>query len=328
MKVFLNRIIPDVGIQLLADNNIDLIIPENQQLSTGEWLKYCKQADVLINVGTKNFDKTFFENCPNIRAISLFSVGYNHVDIAEATKRKIPVGNTPNVLSQATSDTAFLLMQAVARRASFNFQRVKSGEWNDFDPGAYLGQELHGKILGIYGLGRIGYKMAQKCRYAFDMEIIYHNRNRNLLAESELNARYVSFEELVQQSDVISLHANYTDQQKELFNAGAFEKMKPESIFINTARGGFHNENDLYDALVNKQIWGAGLDVTNPEPMVSNSPLLQLSTVCVLPHIGSATIEARDGMARIAAKNIIAFAKGERMPYIVNGEIYTSSSLS
>jgi glyoxylate reductase len=321
MKVFLNKIIPDIGMQLLAANNVELILPEEESLSKEDWLNYCKEADVILNVGSNQFDKDFFDACPNVKAISLFSVGYNHVDMAEATKRNIQIGNTPDVLSRATSDTAFLLMQAVARRASFNFQRVKNGEWNNSDPKAFLGQELYGKTLSIYGLGRIGFEMAQKCKAAFGMEILYHNRSSNKAAEQELDARYVSFDELIATADVISIHANYIDEQKELFNADVFKKMKSSSIFINTARGGFHNETDLYHALKTEQIWGAGLDVTNPEPMSENSALLELSTVCVLPHIGSATLEARNGMARIAAENVLAFIRGKRMPHLVNKTI-------
>lgn len=323
MKVFLNRQLPDVGMKLLIENKINFILPEERELNYEEWLRYCQQADAILNVGKNNFDLSFFESCPNVKAIALFSVGYNHVDIGEATKRKIAVGNTPDVLSKATSDTAFLLMQSVARRAAFNFERVKTGNWHEMiDPTENLGQELYGKTLGIYGLGRIGYEMAKKCQSAFDMQIIYHNRCRNNVAESKLNADYVSFEELAERSDVLSVHANYTNDQKELFNASVFQKMKPTSILINTARGGFINEIDLYDAIKFNRIWGAGLDVTNPEPLLSTSPLLTLQTVCILPHIGSATVDARNGMARLAAENIIAFVKGKKMPSIVNESIY------
>lgn len=326
MKVFLNKQLPEIGMRLLADSHIQLITPDKLELSKEEWLHYCKQADAVLNVGKNNFDADFFESCPNVKAIALFSVGYDHVAITEATKRKIPVGNTPDVLSKATSDTAFLLMQSVARRASFNFRRIPDGGWNTaFDPTAHLGQELYGKTLGIYGLGRIGLQLAQTSKNAFGMEIIYHNRSRNEAAEKALNARYVSFEELIAQSDVVSVHANYTENQSELFNATVFSQMKPTAIFINTARGGFHNEEDLYAAITGGQIWGAGLDVTNPEPMDPSSPLLELPTVCIFPHIGSATKEARDGMARIATENIIAFAQGKKMPFVVNDSVYDKS---
>ena len=270
--------------------------------------------------------KHFFETCPNVKAIALYSVGFDHVNIKEASQRNIPIGNTPDVLSRATSDVAFLLMQSVARRASYNFQKIKDGNWNTFDPLHALGQELYGKTLGIFGLGRIGFEMAEKARKAFDMKIIYHNRSHNEQAERELEATYVSFEELIQNSDVLSIHANFTPEQANLFNHSVFEKMKPNSIFINTARGGFHHQRDLYNALVEREIWGAGLDVTNPEPMSADDPILELSSVCILPHIGSATIEARNGMARLAAGNLIAFSKGDKMPHCANPEVYSNHS--
>ena len=322
MKVFINKRIPEVGIQMLEESGMEVIIPENENLSEEEFLKYCQNADVILNVGQHKYDKEFFDECPNVKAIALFSVGFDSVDIEQANQRNIPIGNTPDVLSRATSDIAFLLMQSVARRASYNFQKVKDNDWGDFDPLHALGQELYGKTLGIFGLGRIGFEMAEKCKKAFNMNIIYHNRNHNEEAEKELEAKYVSFEKLIAKSDVLSIHANFKAEQKELFNISVFEKMKKNSIFINTARGGFHNQIDLYNALVEKKIWGAGLDVTNPEPILHDDPILGLSNVCVLSHIGSATVEARNGMAKLAAENIIAFSKGEKMPHCANPEVY------
>lgn len=324
MKVFITKRIPEEGIHMLEDAGLEIFIPEHENLSHEEWLNYCKSNDLILSVGSEfRYDKDFFNECPDVKAIALYSVGFDHVDVKEAVARKIPVGNTPDVLSKATSDVAFLLMQSVARRASYNFEKVKSGNWGDFDPLHALGQELYGKTLGIFGLGRIGIEMAKKSKAAFGMEIIYHNRNHNEEAEKELGAKYVSFDELVSQSDVLSIHANFKPEQKELFNAFVFEKMKENAIFINTARGGFHHQKDLYDALVEHKIWGAGLDVTNPEPIFKDDPILELSNVCVLPHIGSATIEARTGMAKVAAENLIAFSKGQPMPACVNPEVYS-----
>jgi len=154
------------------------------------------------------------------------------------------------------------------------------------------------------------------------MHIIYHNRNRNEEAEKLLDAKYVSFDELLAQSDVLSVHANLSEQTRGIFDKKAFDKMKPDSIFINTARGGLHNETDLIAALQNNIIWGAGLDVTNPEPMTKDNPLLTMPNVCVLPHIGSATKQTRDAMATLAAQNVIAAAKGEPLPNIINPEVY------
>ena len=322
MKVFINKRIPQIGLDIIKENKLEIIKSKSENPSHEEWLENCKKADIILSVGKSKYDKEFFETCPNVKAIALFSVGFDQVDITEATKRKIPIGNTPDVLSRATSDVAFLLMQMVSRKASYNIDKVKSGNWKDFDALEELGQELYGKTLGVLGLGRIGFEMAEKCQKAFGMDIIYHNRNHNEEAEKELNAQYVSFEDLVQQSDIISIHANYTPEQADIFNKETFEKMKPNLIFINTARGGFHNENDLLEALESGKIWGAGLDVTNPEPMEKDSPLLQLPNVCVLPHIGSATIEARNGMSKLASENVVAFSKGEKMPTVVNPEVY------
>lgn len=324
MKVFITKRIPEEGIHMLEDAGLEIFIPEHENLSHEEWLNYCKSSDLILSVGSEfRYDKDFFNECPDVKAIALYSVGFDHVDVKEAAARKIPVGNTPDVLSKATSDVAFLLMQSVARRASYNFEKVKSGNWGDFDPLHALGQELYGKTLGIFGLGRIGIEMAKKSKAAFGMEIIYHNRNRNEEAERELGAKYVSFDELISQSDVLSIHANFQPDQKELFNASVFGKMKENAIFINTARGGFHHQKDLYDALAEHRIWGAGLDVTNPEPIFKDDPILELSNVCVLPHIGSATIEARTGMAKTAAENLIAFSKGKPMPACINPEVYS-----
>lgn len=325
MKVFINKRIPEAGIKMLEEAGLEIIFPEKEKLSYEEWLNYCKNTDTILSIGTEfTYDKNFFEACPDVKAIALYSVGFDHVDIKEATLRNIPVGNTPDVLSRATSDVAFLLMQSVARRASYNFGKVKEGSWGAFDPLHALGQELYGKTLGIFGLGRIGYEMAEKSKKAFGMNIIYHNRHHNEEAEQELGATYVSFEDLIRNSDVLSVHANFTPEHKELFNKSLFEQMKSNAIFINTARGGFHNQKDLYQALVDQKIWGAGLDVTNPEPMAADDPILQLSSVCILPHIGSATVEARNGMARLAAGNIIAFSENKKMPNCANPEVYSN----
>lgn len=324
MRVFLNQPIPAIGIQMMEDAGLELIIPEGRNpFSDHERMKYLKLSDAMVNVGLEPINKSFFEKNPQIKAIAQFSVGFNNVDLAEANRLKIPIGNTPGVLSKATSDVAFLLMQFVARYGSFYYDKVKSGDWHGFDMEDLLGVELYGKTIGIFGMGRIGFEMAKKCKAAFGMNIIYHNRKPNPEYEKELGAQYVSFEQLLNASDVLSVHASFSPGNEGIFNAEVFGKMKSDAIFINTARGDFHNEKDLYNALNEKKIWGAGLDVTNPEPMSRRNQLLKLPNVCVLPHIGSSTVEARDGMARYVAENLIAFSKGEPMPHCVNPEVYS-----
>jgi lactate dehydrogenase-like 2-hydroxyacid dehydrogenase len=250
------------------------------------------------------------------------SVGYDNVDIATATKLGIPVSNTPGVLSKATAETAFLLMIAAARKAFYLHRKILQGQWHSFDPFANLGTELYGATLGVFGLGSIGYEMAKRCKAVYGMKIIYHNRTHNQKAEEALGALKVSFEELLQQSDVISLHAALTAETKNKFDRAAFSQMKRNAIFINTARGAMHNEQDLIVALNEGTIWGAGLDVTNPEPMDKNNPLLLLPTVAVLPHIGSATVKTRHAMAQLAVDNVIAGLRGQHLPQIVNKAVY------
>jgi len=253
--------------------------------------------------------------------ISQFAVGYDNIDVPLATKLGIPIGYAPGAMNDATADIAFGLMIAVARKFFYMHKGILKEEWTYFKPNANLGFELNNKTLGIFGLGRIGMAMARRCKGAYNMNIIYCNRKANPDAERLYGAKQVSFDELLQQSDVISVHSVMSKETKEIFNKHAFSKMKPTSIFINTARGGIHNEKDLIDALNNGIIWGAGLDVTNPEPMQPDNPLLEMENVCILPHIGSATIEARNEMSRMAAENIISYYKNNTVPNIVNPEV-------
>lgn len=323
MRVFITRKIPEAGLSLLRDAGITFTEhTEKRGLSREELISRCLEHDALLNCGGNQLDAEFLNACHHLKVIALMSVGYEKVDISTATTLGIPVSNTPDVLSRATSDIAFLLMLAVSRKAIYMHQTIRNGEWNFFDPMANLGIELYGKTLGIFGLGKIGLELARKCAGAFDMKVIYHNRRPNKIADELLGARYVPFEQLLQDSDVLSLHANLTEENRGLFNAEVFRKMKSTAIFINTSRGALHQEDDLLAALQAGTIWGAGLDVTNPEPMRRDHPLLSLPTVCVLPHIGSATIEARTAMARLAAENILAAAGGKPLPNLVNPDVY------
>jgi len=324
MKLFSTRQLPKAGTDLLKAEGIELTEwDKDRELTLDEFVIYSKAADGVIVLGRSAVDADFLEACSHLKVISLFSVGYDNVDVEAATKFKIPIGHTPDVLSKSTADTAFLLLLATARKAFYHHKRIEKGNWDFFDPNAGLGIDIHGKTLGILGLGNIGYEMAKLCKNAYDMDIIYHNRSNNDKAEDELGAKKVSFEELLAQSDVISVHANFSDDLKGIFNKDAFSKMKPNAIFINTARGGVHNEEDLREALENGTIWGAGLDVTNPEPMDKDNPLLDMENVAVLPHIGSAVKETRDAMAVLVAQNAIAGLKGEKLPACVNPEVFS-----
>ncbi|MEQ9218817.1 MAG: D-glycerate dehydrogenase [Cyclobacteriaceae bacterium] len=313
MKVLVSLYIPQLGIDMLkAHPKLEVTVWDKDRLMTREeLLSMAKGYDILLASSNYVIDEEFIEKCPNIKMISTFSVGYDNVNIALLNKHDIPFGNAPGAMTDATADVAFGLMIAVCRKMFYMYNMIPKNNWSILMPRANLGQEPKGKALGIFGMGKIGMEMARRCKGAYGMDIYYHNRNRNPEAEQELDAKYVSFEELLKVSDIVSTHCALTTETKGIFNKEAFKKMKSSAIFINTARGGVHNEPDLIDALNNQEIWGAGLDVTNPEPMKADNPLLFMENVCVLPHIGSATVKARDEMARLAALNIIQYANGE-----------------
>ncbi|MBC6109137.1 2-hydroxyacid dehydrogenase [Pedobacter fastidiosus] len=319
MKVFISGNIAPIGLKQLEENNIEVTQwKENRQITSEELIEACQNQDGLISVGPNKINADFLNACKHLKVIALHSVGFDQVDVKEANKLDIAIGNTPGVLSGATADTAFLLMLAVSRKAFYLHKKILKGEWKNYEPTPELGIELNGKTLGIFGMGKIGLEMAKKCIGAYQMPVIYHNRSNNEEAEKAIGAKYVSFEELLAQSDVLSIHTALTDETKDKFNLDVFKQMKREAIFINTARGGIHNEHDLTEALEQGIIWGAGLDVTNPEPMSADNPLLNMENVAVLPHIGSATQETRNAMAEIIVKNILAGIKGEPLPHQVN----------
>lgn len=315
MKVFITKPIAERGMGVFKKAHIDVTVwKQRKALSQDELIQKLQKYEAAICIGKYRLDENFFSKCSHLKAVSLLSVGYDNVDIAAAKKWNVPVGNTPGVLSKATADTAFLLMQMVARKAIYSYRMILENQWVERNPMDNLGIDLDGKTLGIFGLGRIGFEMAKMCQRTFGMNIIYYNRSRNEEAENELGAKKVSFDKLLQTSDVISIHSALTSETKNLFDKTAFEKMKPTSIFVNTSRGGVVDEKALIAALKKKTIWGAGLDVTNPEPMKSNNPLLKMETVAVLPHIGSATVETRSEMSRLAAENVTAVLVGKTMP--------------
>lgn len=321
-KVLITRLIPAVGIEMLRNEGFQITQWQHDWPMTDEELiSEGRMHDVILCVSADNIGTNFINSCSHLQMISQFAVGYDNIDVPLATKLGIPIGYAPGAMNEATADIAFGLMIAVARKFFYMHKGILKGDWTYFKPNANLGIELNNKTLGIFGMGRIGMAMARRCKGAYNMNIIYCNRNPNSEAEKLYGAQRVNFDELLQQSDVISVHSSLTSETRGVFDKDAFIKMKPTSIFINTARGGIHNEINLMEALENKTILGAGLDVTNPEPMRPDHPLLEMENVCVLPHIGSATIEARNEMSRMAAENIISYYKHGTVPNCVNPEV-------
>jgi glyoxylate reductase len=322
MNVYVTRIIDQAGTDLLEQAGFSVKLwTEKRKMTNEELSEAAKWADALLCAG-QQLDGNFLSANTHLKVIALHSVGFDNVDIETANRLKIPIGNTPGVLSEATADTAFLLMMAAARKAFYMNRSIIEGEWGFFDPTANLGKDLSGVTLGVFGMGKIGFELAKRCYGAFGMKVIYHNRSHNEEAEKAIGAELVSFKELLNRSDVLSVHTALTAETKGKFDMNAFKQMKPGAIFVNTARGAIHNEDDLRDALNKKIIWGAGLDVTNPEPMDPANELLKMPSVAVLPHIGSATEGTRKSMAELAARNIIAGLRGEKIPFPANPEVY------
>lgn len=315
-KVLVSWDIPQIGIDMMErEGLITTVWKGDSPLSQEQLIMMAQDHNALLSQSTDKLDDVFFEACKHLEVISQFSVGYDNINLARARACGIPFGNAPGAMTEATADIAFGLMISTSRKFFHMHQKIVAGEWAIQKPQAHLGLDLRGKTLGIFGLGKIGSEMARLCKAAYHMEIIYCNRSENETAEAkELGAIKVSFENLLAKSDVLSVHAGLNKETRGKFDARAFAQMKPTAIFINTARGGLHNEEDLTSAIESGIIWGAGLDVTNPEPMASNNPLLSMDKVGVLPHIGSATIMARNNMSRMAAANIIGFYKDGKLP--------------
>jgi glyoxylate reductase len=255
--------------------------------------------------------------------VANLAVGFDNIDVAACTRRGIPVGNTPGVLTETTADLAFILMMAAARRIKEGIDYVREDRWKTWGPLLLLGADVHGATLGIVGFGRIGREMAKRAR-GFSMRILYHDVARASVQDEEaLGATFVPLEALLAESDFVTLHVNLTPETRHLVNAAALARMKSTAVLVNTSRGPVVDQTALYEALRDGVIFGAALDVTDPEPMHADDPLLTLPNCIVVPHIASATHATRGKMARIAADNILAGLRGEPLPACVNPEVYS-----
>lgn len=277
----------------------------------------------LLCLLTDQIDAALMDAAPGLRVISQCAVGYDNIDVAAATARGIPVGNTPGVLTDATADFAFTLLMAAARRVGEAVDYVRDGQWQTWGLTLLLGQEVYGATLGIIGLGRIGQAVARRAR-GFDMKVLYHDTARQPEAEAELGVEYRALDDLLRESDFVSLHTTLSDETQGLIGAWALGLMKPTAILINTSRGPVVDAEALYQALKRGQIAYAALDVTDPEPLPADHKLLTLPNLIVAPHIASATVHSRTQMATMAVDNLLAGLRGERLPHGVNPEVYAS----
>ena len=277
-----------------------------------------KEIDGLICFPYDLIDKNLIEKAKNLQVISTYSVGFDHIDIKQAKKNRIRVGYTPEVLTDATADMAFSLMIDLMRRVSEGDRIIRKGQWSQiYGAYDYVGTDLQTKTLGIFGLGRIGTQLAKRAK-AFDMKIIYNNRKRIPSSkEKSLGVKYVTFENLLKKSDVISIHVPHTKQTDQTFNKKNIQKMKRTAFLINTARGKIIKEKDLVESLEKKIIAGAGLDVFETEPISKKNPLIRIQNVVLTPHIGSSTYETRARMAQITVKNLHLGINGKKPKYSV-----------
>ncbi len=321
--VYITRQIPAKGMELLREQGHDVRVWEGDgTVPRDELLNATRDADAVLALLTERIDAAFMDNAPNLKVISNFAVGYDNVDVPEATRRGIPVGNTPDVLTESTADTAFMLLMAAARRLPQAQQDVKAGKWHTWEPLGWLGRDVHSATLGVIGFGRIGQAVARRGT-GFNMKLLYHSPSRKPQAEADLGAAYRDLDDLLRESDFVSINTPLTDDTYHLIGERELGLMKSTAVLVNTARGGVVDPSALYVALRAKMIFAAGLDVTEPEPLPAKSPLLTLDNCIVVPHIGSASYASREAIATLAAQNIIAGLNGERLPHCVNPEVYT-----
>jgi glyoxylate reductase len=277
------------------------------------------EAEGLFTLLTIPITEKVLQQAPHLRVVSNMAVGVDNIDIKECTKRRIPVGNTPGVLTESTADLTMALILSVARDIPGANRDAREGRWKTWSPAGWLGLELHGATLGLIGMGKIGKAVARRA-LGFGMKILYTDPQ----PVAETDGMPVSLEDLLRQSDIVSLHAPLTSETRGLINEKMLSLMKPTAMLINAARGPLVDTSALVEALQRKLIAAAALDVTDPEPLPPSHPLFSIPNCLIVPHIGSATQYTRSRMARLACDNLLAGLKGERLPHCVNPEVYSS----
>jgi glyoxylate reductase len=311
MKIFITRKIQPIAKELLTKEGFEVsVFNKNRPITKDELIKKAKNADAIISLLTEKFDKDVIDQLPNCKIIANFAVGYNNIDVTYANKKGIIITNTPDVLTEATAETAVSLILACAKRIPEVDRFVREDKFNGWEPELFIGVELKNKTVGIIGAGRIGFETAKRIK-AFGTKIIYYNRSRKTNFEKELGAKKVSLNRLLKTSDIISLHIPLNSKTHYLLNKDNLQLLKPTVILVNTARGEIVDEKHLIKMLQKKKIFSAGFDVYENEPKLDKQ-LYKLNNVVLFPHIGSATTESRNAIAKLAAQNIIQVLKGKK----------------
>ena len=311
-SVYVTRLIPRAGLDLLRGCARVKVWEGELPPPRDVLVEELKTVDGALTLLTDSIDAELMDSAPRLRAVSNYAIGYDNIDVQAATERGIMVCHTPGVLTDTTADFAFTLMASVGRRVVEAVQYVRDGKWKTWGPMLCLGHDLYGATLGLIGLGRIGGAVAKRAT-GFDMRLLYHDLNRQPILEKELGLTYADLDTVLRESDFISLHTPLTNETHHMIGAEQFEKMKHTAVLVNTSRGQVVDQAALYDALASGKIAGAGLDVTDPEPIDPNDPLLDLENCVIVPHIASASVAARTLMATMAAENLVAALQG-RMP--------------
>ncbi len=320
-KVFITREIPERGLSKIKEFfDVDLWTDEAPPPKS-VIIERVKDVDALVPLLTDPIDAEVFDSAPKLRIVSQYAVGYDNIDLKEATKRGIYVTNTPGVLTETVADFAFALMLAVARRVVEADKYVREGRWKvGWHPLMMIGSDVYERTLGIIGMGRIGSAVARRAK-GFGMRILYYDAIRREDLEKELGVEYTDMDKLLEESDFVSLHVPLTPETYHLIGEEQLRKMKPTAFLINTSRGKVVDQKALYKALKEGWIAGAGLDVFEQEPIPPDDPLIQLKNVVLAPHAASASYETRSRMAEIVAENLIAFLNGKVPPTLVNKEV-------
>ncbi len=321
-SVYITRKLPeDVLVALREKYDVDMWEHEDIPVSSEVLKEKARTASALLSMLSDPINEELMESADSLKVVANLAVGFDNIDIKEATNRGIAVCNTPDVLTETTADLTFSLMLATARRIVEADQYVREGKWKSWSPLLLAGADIHHKTIGIVGMGSIGSAVARRAK-GFNMDILYHNRSRKPEVEKELGATYKSFDDLIAQSDFIVCLAPLTPETKGMFQKEQFEKMKNSAIFINVGRGPIVNEQALYEALVSGDIAAAGLDVFEKEPIDETHPLLSLSNVVALPHIGSSSVETRKIMMKLCIDNIKAVLEGKAPKTLVNKDAF------
>ena len=303
-RCFVSRELPGPALDRLREHHEVDVWPERLPPTYEQLTEHVSEAEGLLSLLSDRVDAELIANSNKLRAIANYAVGYDNIDLAAAKARSIPVGNTPDVLTDATADLAFALLLAAARRLPEAMASIAAGDWLAWGPEAHLGYDVHGATLGIVGMGRIGRAVAKRAE-GFEMTVLHTGPDG------------VTLLQLLARSDFVSLHCPLTEKTRHLIDAAALEEMRPSAILINTARGPIVDPEALRAALIEGRIAGAALDVTDPEPLPRDDPLLSAPNLIVVPHIGSATHTARENMATLAVENLLAALDGEPMPHPV-----------